>query len=86
MQGSLVEIIRVSITSLFGIYLLAGGLEGYMWKQLNFLQRALLIAGALLLVDGGLVTDLIGLGIGAAMIVIQKPWEKKKPAVTEQVQ
>lgn len=86
MQGSLLEIIRASITSLFGIYLLAGGLEGYMWKQLNILQRALLIAGAMLLVDGGLVTDLIGLGIGVAMIAIQKPWEKKKSAVSAQTQ
>ena len=36
----------------------------------------LLIAAALLMVDSGGVTDLIGIAIGAAIIVSQKPWEK----------
>ena len=76
MQGNLIDILQVCVTSLIGIYLLAGGLEGYMWRILHKWERVLLIAAALLMVDSGGVTDLIGIAIGAAIIVSQKPWEK----------
>ncbi|MGN0837742.1 MAG: TRAP transporter permease [Pyramidobacter sp.] len=70
-QGSVSEIIRVSITSLIGIYLLSGGLEGFMYVKLNFLERVLLVAAALLMVDQGWLTDVLGLGIGVAIILLQ---------------
>ena len=79
-QGTLPEIIRVSITSLIGIYLLAGGLEGFMYTSLNMAERALLIAAALLMVDKGLLTDIIGLSIGAVIILLQVLELKRKKA------
>lgn len=81
MHGTVGEILQVCLTSLIGIYLLSGGLEGYMWKKLSIVERVLLIGAALLMVDSGLLTDLIGVVIGAAIIVLQKPWQKEASKV-----
>ena len=43
--------------------MLAAGLEGYVFKQANWIERAVLLAGGLLLVFPGWTTDLIGIGI-----------------------
>lgn len=77
MQGTVAQVIQVSVTSVIGAYFLAGGLEGYMWKSLKPYERILLLASALLMVDSGLVTDLIGIAIGAVITIAQKPWQKK---------
>lgn len=77
MQGSFLQVLQVVVTSLVGIYLLAGGLSGYMWRELKIYERAALIAAALLMVDSGLLTDLIGIAIGTLIIVAQTPWKKK---------
>lgn len=79
-QGNSLEIIRVCITSLIGIYFLAGGLEGYMYRKLNILERCVLIASALLMVDGGVITDLIGIVLGGIIIVQQLISIKKSKA------
>lgn len=79
-QGSPLEIIRVCITSLIGIYFLAGGLEGYMYRKLNILERCILIASALLMVDGGVITDLIGIVLGGIIIAQQLISIKKSKA------
>ncbi len=79
MQGTTVEILRVCVTSLVGIYFLAGGLEGYMYRSLHAVERALLIIGALLLVDGGVITDFMGIAMGGSIIALQLlPQNKRK--------
>lgn len=77
MQGSVLEIIQVSVTSMIGAYFLAGGLEGYMWRALKPYERIFLLASALLMVDSGLLTDVIGIAMGATVIAVQKPWQKR---------
>ena len=42
-----------------------------MYVKLNFLERVLLVAAALLMVDQGWLTDVLGLGIGVAIILLQ---------------
>jgi TRAP-type uncharacterized transport system fused permease subunit len=49
---------------------LAAAVIGYLFRPATWLERAVLLAAALLLIDPGLVTDLIGLavlGLGAAL-------------------
>lgn len=70
-QGTAFEIIRVSISALIGIYFLAAGLAGYIWKKLSTPERALLIASALLLVDSGVVTDIVGIAVGGVIVGMQ---------------
>ena len=77
MQGSPFEIIRVCVTSVIGIYFLSGGLEGFMYRNLNVIERIILIVAALLLVEGGGLTDLIGIIMGGFIVFIQLRYMKK---------
>jgi TRAP transporter 4TM/12TM fusion protein len=67
MEGSWFEIARALVTATFGVYLLSGGVMGWMFKvQAAWPVRILLILAALLMIEGGLITD--GAGIGAAVL------------------
>jgi TRAP-type uncharacterized transport system fused permease subunit len=49
-----------------------GALEGYLFKETNLFERICLVLAALGLLHEGLITDLIGVSLFAAVIVIQK--------------
>ena len=61
-QGSWIEITQAVVTGGVGVVALAAGLEGYLFRRATWLERALFVAAALLLIDPRLVTDLLGLG------------------------
>ena len=65
------EVILIVITSLIGMFGVASGLEGYMIRNASWWERLLSIAGGLLLIYPGLVTDLVGLGLVGLVLVIQ---------------
>jgi TRAP-type uncharacterized transport system fused permease subunit len=66
--GDWVRITHYAGTALVGVYLLAGGLQQWFLGPLRLLPRMLLLAAAVLLVAGGLVTDLIGLGLAVVVV------------------
>ena len=66
------EVVQVIISSFIGMFLVASGLMGFMFKDLNWPMRLVCIAGGLCLIIPGTVTDLMGLGVLVVMIVIQK--------------
>ena len=65
------EIILIAITSLVGMFGVAAALEGYLLCRMPWYQRILSAAGGLLLIYPGLVTDLVGLGLVAAVVAMQ---------------
>ena len=65
------EVILIVITSLIGMFGVASGLEGYMLRNASWWERLLSIAGGLLLIYPGIVTDTIGLALVGLVIVIQ---------------
>jgi TRAP-type uncharacterized transport system fused permease subunit len=71
MIGSWPAIIGAFVTASCGILLFAAGLHGYFITITTLWQRALLIAGGLLLIDPGLVTDIIGAGIAIVVTIAQ---------------
>jgi TRAP transporter 4TM/12TM fusion protein len=68
---TILEVIRIVITSCIGMFGLAVGLEGYMVRKVRLLERLIIIAGGLLLIDPGLVSDLIGIVMIAAVVALQ---------------
>ena len=71
------EIILICITSLVGIFAVSASLEGWLLENMPWYQRIMSLLGGLLLIYPGIVTDAIGLGLVAAIVVIQLVSRKK---------
>ncbi|MEP7276221.1 MAG: TRAP transporter permease [Betaproteobacteria bacterium] len=61
-----------SITAMVGVFCLAAGLQGYLFRPAPWWERAALLAAAILLIKPGAITDAAGLALLAAVILLQK--------------
>jgi TRAP transporter 4TM/12TM fusion protein len=97
MQGQVVEvngemvhqaalwynIVRAVLTATVGVFLLSCAVQGwFMGSRVAWFLRAGLLAAALLMIEGGWLTDLVGVGIAAAIFMIQKVF---RPAPDAQI-
>jgi TRAP transporter 4TM/12TM fusion protein len=73
LQGNIIEVIHAVITAIIGISLVAIGIEGFLFRKLNWVKRVLLILGGLGCMIPGWRSDLIGLVMGIPIIF----WEWK---------
>ena len=71
------DVVLVIITSTIGMLLIAIGMVGYFLRDANMILRLVCIAGGLLLIYPGTVTDLIGLGVLVAIFLLQKAQNAK---------
>ena len=77
MQGSVGEIISVAISAIIGVAIMSAGFQGWLLWKLNWLERIVFIAGGLLMFIPGTLTDITGLVIAAALLLVNvKKWEK----------
>ncbi|MDR3280356.1 MAG: TRAP transporter permease [Synergistaceae bacterium] len=67
----LLEGIRVAIGACVGVLLIGSAVEGYLFTSMEWFVRIVSFAGALCLIDGGLVTDLIGAGVLIEVVALQ---------------
>jgi len=74
------EVALIVITSLIGMTGIAAGLSGYFFKSMNLIERGIAIAGGLMLIIPGTVTDLIGVALVAVVIAMQLLGKKKAAA------
>lgn len=72
LQGPVGEVLLAIPTALVGIMLLAVAVEGWLGSRLTLLQRVAMLAAALLLVDPGWLTDLLGGTIAASVVGWQR--------------
>lgn len=72
-----IEVVRIAITSLIGIFGVAAGMEGFMFTNMKMWERALIIVGGLMLIDPNLLTDLAGVAIIGMMVLSQIAKSKK---------
>lgn len=66
------SIAAVTITAMFGIAALAGGLQGWLLHKTTFLERWMLIVAGLMLVYPAPLFDYIGFALVIAVFVLQK--------------
>lgn len=71
-------VIRIVITSFIGIFGVAAGLEGYLKKEMNPLQRVLFVVAGLMLIFPSWITDIVGIVLIVAVIVWQYAEAAKK--------
>ena len=65
------SVILIVITSLIGIFGVSAGLEGYIIRNASWWERLLSVAGGLLLIYPGLVTDMAGFVLVAVVVIVQ---------------
>ena len=69
----------ISVTAIIGIVALAGGLQGWLLRRTNLMERWMLIVSGLALVYPTRFSDSIGLGLFALVLLLQK-MRPKDPA------
>lgn len=75
---SFIQGIQVAITACVGVFLISAAVEGYLYTKVNIIIRAIMLVGAFLLIDSGLITDVIGIGTLIFTVFIQKMLMKKQ--------
>ena len=75
------EVILISITSLVGIFAVSSSLEGYLLHHMPWHQRFMTLAGGLLLIYPGIVTDLLGVVFVLITVVLQIITKKKDAVI-----
>lgn len=74
------EVVIICITSLVGMFAVSAALEGYILRPLPWYQRIVSLAGGLMLIYPGTVTDLIGIALFGVILVFQILANKKDKA------
>lgn len=83
--GSFTATLKASVILLFGTYLLAGAISGFMVVKLNPFMRGLLFVGALCTIVPETITDIIGFTIGIFVIVMGMIQKKKNPLTNSEI-
>ncbi|QNB45336.1 TRAP transporter fused permease subunit [Thermanaerosceptrum fracticalcis] len=76
------DAVMVTITATIGVIALAGAVEGYLLTHANALTRVLLLVGALCMIKPGVITDVVGIVVIAAAVLLQRMEIKKKREIT----
>ncbi len=73
MDGTWLEIVRAGLTATIGVFLLSAGVQGwFMGSRAAWFIRLALIVAAIFMIEGGLVTDLLGIGIAVGFYFVQR--------------
>lgn len=81
-QGNIGEVIFAVIMGLIGMYFFAAAISGWLVKDMPLWVRVPCFIGALLLIDSGLITDVLGIALCGFCYIYQK-FFNKIPAVTD---
>ncbi len=73
LKGDLSDVILSAVTAFIGVYALACGIQGYMFRPAKIFERILFFVAALALIKPGWISDLVGLAILIGLILLQKP-------------
>jgi len=76
------QVVLIAITSLVGIFGVSACLEGYGITNMNWIQRILSAGAGLLLIDPNPITDVVGVGILALVLLWQFFQIKKNKAIS----
>ena len=76
------EVILICITSVVGMFGVSSALEGYILTNMKWFERIIGGIGGLLLIYPGILTDIIGLALVGAVVLIQLISKKAHKVVT----
>jgi TRAP transporter 4TM/12TM fusion protein len=74
--GTAFEILEASVTAIIGVCFIAMGVEGFLFRSLDWWKRALVLVGGFITMIPGVLFDVIGLGI--ALPVVFMEWKTRR--------
>ena len=84
MDGTWTEVGRAALTATVGVFLLSSGVQGwFLGARSAWMVRLALIVAALFMIEGGWLTDLIGVGLAAAGFLVQRVFHPDPDAPIE---
>ena len=73
MDGTWIAVLRAGATATIGVFLLSSSVQGwFIGARAAWFIRLALIGAALCMIAGGVVSDLVGIGLAAAAFFVQK--------------
>jgi len=69
--GPINTIVYDTLLAVLSVFALSAGLGGYMFKPLNYVERGILIIGALAIIEPGITGTIIGIGVVVLMTIYQ---------------
>ena len=72
------QVVQIVISSLVGLFGVAAALNGFLYRPINPLFRLALVAGGLSMMIPGTLTDVIGLAVVAAVVLLQRAAAKRE--------
>lgn len=82
MDGTWLEVIRAAGTAIVGVFFLSSGVQGwFMGGRSVWFLRVGLIAAALMMIEGGILTDIAGIALAIAMYFVQRVFKPSPGAV-----
>ena len=75
------QVVQIVLSALIGLFGVAAALNGFLYRPINFLFRLALVAGGLSMMIPGTLTDVIGLAVVVAVVVLQRLAAKREAAV-----
>jgi TRAP-type uncharacterized transport system fused permease subunit len=81
MQGEWYVILRAVLTASVGVFLLSSAVQAwFLGSRIPWFVRVGLLVAALLMIEGGLITDLAGVGLAAALYFAQRTFRPSPDA------
>jgi len=75
----LLTTLRALLTSSIGVIALSSGLQGYLLRKLNLIERLVMVAAGLLFIETGLVTDLVAILLVGVIMTFQYLQKRSQP-------
>ncbi|MEQ8395754.1 TRAP transporter permease [Thalassobaculum sp.] len=72
LDGGPLEILHVTVTAMIGVYLLSAAVQGWFFGKASAAVRVGLLLGGLSMIEGGWLTDLIGVTLAICTYLVQK--------------
>ena len=73
------EVVLIAVTAIIGMFGIGMAIEKFWESKLNMIQQLMALAGGLLLIIPGLVTDAIGFALIALVVIWQRIQNRKSP-------
>src|SRR5690606_16033688 len=84
MQGEWHVIARAFVTATVGVFLLSSAVQAwFLGSRVPWFMRLGLLIAALMMIEGGLLTDIGGIGLAAALYLLQRMFRPSPDATIE---